>query len=243
MGIYRYCVSYERCYKLKYIYDQRKTEYMDIRKVPIFKKLSDKDIETIEKVLDIEEVTYKKDSYIFRQNEKAKNLYYLLEGDITVSKIDINGRRSIVQNFKEEVLFGEVYAYLNEAYDFSALANEDTRVLVIKDFKKIFLLDLDKNFLLSFIDLLAKKCLILSQKNQINTQFTLRQKIANYLIYNEKDGRVKLGMTREEWADFLSTTRPSLSRELSKMDDEGLIEVKGRIIKIKDKETIEDLIY
>lgn len=217
--------------------------YMDIRNIPIFKKMTDEDLKKLENLLEIEEVNYKKGSYIFRQNEKAKNLYYLLKGDIIVSKIDFNGKRSIVQNFTEDVLFGEVYAYLNEAYDFSAMANEDSKVVVIKDFKKVFLCDIDKTFLLSFIDLLANKCLFLSRKNQINTQFTLRQKIANYLIYNEKDNLVNLNMTREELADFLSTTRPSLSRELSKMNDEGIIEVKRKKIKILDKDTILDLTY
>src|SRR5699024_2115846 len=113
--------------------------YMDIRNIPIFKKMTDEDLKKLENLLEIEEVNYKKVSYIFRQNEKAKNLYYLLEGDIIVSKIDFNGKRSIVQNFTEDVLFGEVYAYLNEAYDFSAMANEDSKVVVIKDFKKVFL--------------------------------------------------------------------------------------------------------
>lgn len=216
---------------------------MDIRSIPIFNKLNDTDLKKVESVLKIEEITYKKDSYIFRQNERAKDLYYLLEGDIIVSKIDFNGKRSIVQNFKEKVLFGEVYAYLNETFDFSAIANEDSRVLVIRDFRKIFYLDLDKEFLLAFIDLLAQKCLVLSRKNQINTQFTLRQKIANYLIYKEEDGLVSLDMTREELADFLSTTRPSLSRELSKMKDEGIIDVAGKKIKILDKDTILDLTY
>ncbi|MDY6018866.1 MAG: Crp/Fnr family transcriptional regulator [Anaerococcus sp.] len=216
---------------------------MDIKSIPIFKNLTDKDIRILEKTLQIEEKIYKKNSYIFMQNDKAKNLYYLLEGDIIVSKVDFNGKRSIVQNFKDKVLFGEIYAYLNETYDFSAMANEDSKVLAIKDFKKIFSIDLDRSFLLSFIDLIAKKCLLLSRKNQINTQFTLRQKIANYLIYNEEKNVVNLEMTREELADFLATTRPSLSRELSKMKSEGIIDVKGKIIKILDKDTIYDLTY
>src|SRR5699024_8271001 len=101
----------------------------------------------------------------------------------------------------------------------------------------------DLEFLTSFINLLAKKCMGLSRKNQISTQFTLRQKIANYLIYNEENNLITLKMTREELADFLSTTRPSLSRELSKMKEEGIIDVEGKEIKILDKETIIDLTY
>ncbi|MDD7383534.1 MAG: Crp/Fnr family transcriptional regulator [Peptoniphilaceae bacterium] len=216
---------------------------MNLRDISIFKNTNDEDTKKIEENLEIKKVSFKKDSYIFRQNEMANDLFYLIKGDIIVSKIDYNGKRSIVQNFTEKSVFGEIYAYLNETYDFSAIANEDSLILIIKDFKKIFNLDLDKSFLISFIDLLAKKCMLLSRKNQISTQFTLRQKIANYLIYNEEKNIVKLEMTREELADFLSTTRPSLSRELSKMKSERIIDVNGKTIEILDKDTIIDLTY
>lgn len=216
---------------------------MYIRRIPIFKKLSDEDIKKIEKFLPIEKRLYNKDSYIFMQNDMAEDIFYLVKGDVIVSKIDFSGKRYIVENFKEDVIFGEIYAYLNETYDFSAIANADSEIYVIKNFKKIFSLDLSKEFLTSFINLLAKKCMGLSRKNQISTQFTLRQKIANYLIYNEENNLITLKMTREELADFLSTTRPSLSRELSKMKEEGIIDVEGKEIKILDKDTIIDLTY
>lgn len=216
---------------------------MDLRKIGIFEKLTDKDLEIIRENLSIEEKIFEKGSYIFMQKDLAVDLFYLEKGDIIVEKIDSSGKRYIVQNFKKDVIFGEVYAYLHEAYDFSAYAKEDSKVYLIKDFKKLFSLNLSEDFLLSFIDLLAKKCMVLSRKNQISTQFTLRQKIANFLLYKEEKGRVDLKMTREDLADFLSTTRPSLSRELSKMDEEGLIKVQGKKIQILDKRALEDLAY
>ena len=46
-------------------------------------------------------------------------------------------------------------------------------------------------------------------------------------------------MNREELSDYLGTTRPSLSRELMAMQDEGLIEVERSSFKIKDREGLE----
>ena len=82
----------------------------------------------------------------------------------------------------------------------------------------------------------------LSRSNQITSQSTLRQKIAKYLITNEENGLVKTNLSREEWADILATTRPSLSRELSKMTDDGLIEIKNKTIKILNKSAFADII-
>src|SRR5690625_3278033 len=114
---------------------------------------------------------------------------------------------------------------------------------VIKDFRKLINIYSPKSFLINYIDLISKKCLKLSQKNQINTQFTLRQKIANFLLFEEDENIVKLDKTRQELADFLSTTRPSLSRELSIMEDEGFIRILKNGIKIKNRDDLINLIY
>ncbi len=48
-------------------------------------------------------------------------------------------------------------------------------------------------------------------------------------------------MNREELADFLNAARPSLSRELMKMQDEGLIAIDRQEIKILDMEALAEL--
>ena len=109
-------------------------------------------------------------------------------------------------------------------------------------FKKIFETDVSKEFLQSYIDLLSKKCLQLSRTNQITSQSTLRQKIVKYLILNQENSKVSIDHSREEWADILATTRPSLSRELSNMIDDGLITLSDKSIEIEDIERLKDII-
>lgn len=215
---------------------------MNLRQIPIFKNLSEKDLEILQQNIKIEEKTYEKGSYIFNQGDIKKDLYFLEEGSILVAKFDPNGKRSIIQTFNKKAIFGEVYAYLEEPYDFSAYVQKKSKLIVIKEFRKLINETMPKSFLINYIDLISKKCLILSQKNQITNQFTLRQKIGNYLLIEENDGKIILDQTREELADFLATTRPSLSRELSNMADENIIKIKGREIYILDKDLLKNLL-
>ena len=99
-----------------------------------------------------------------------------------------------------------------------------------------------EEFYRSYINLISKKCLELSRNNQITAQSTLRQKIAKYLLLNREDELVNLTISREEWADILATTRPSLSRELSNMVDDGLIEIKDKKIRIIDLDNLSDIL-
>lgn len=212
---------------------------MDLRDIKIFKNLSDDDIELIKSKTEFIEKSYLKGEYIFRTGDITGDLFYLIEGKLNVYQIDSNGKRFIFQNFTKPTLFGEVYSYLEEASDFDCECKTNAKILIIKDFKKIFEPPCPESFLRSYINFLSYKCLALSKKNQITSQASLRQKISKYLIENQTEGKVKLTMTREDFADYLSTTRPSLSRELSKMSDEGLIKLDGNYIEILDKDGIQ----
>lgn len=215
---------------------------MNLREIALFKNLSDEELKILTQKTKFEEKIYSKDSQIFTVGEVTGAMYYLIEGSILVYKIDPNGKRFIIRKFNKPAIFGEVYSYFEEPFDFSAQAETDSKVLVIHDFKKLFADDIPRNFLISYTNLVSKKCLQLSRSNQITSQSTLRQKIAKYLIINEENEMVKIDLSREEWADILATTRPSLSRELSNMVDDGLIEVKDKIIKIKNRSLLADII-
>ena len=63
-----------------------------------------------------------------------------------------------------------------------------------------------------------------------------------FLIQNmDRDKRCISGLGREEMADLLNTARPSLSRELMKMQEEGIIEIDKKHIIIKNIEALENL--
>lgn len=212
---------------------------MDLREISIFKNLTDEEIKILSAKTEIIEKEYDKSQYIFYFGDRSNDLYYLIEGAINVYQIDNTGKRFIFQNFNKPTLFGEVYAYLGEPFDFDCQCEEKSRVLVIKNFKNLFNSQTPENFLLSYIGFLSQKCLALSKKNQITSQSSLRKKINKFLLENEKNNKVDLAMKREDLADYLSTTRPSLSRELSKMADEGLIELGLDYIKLIKKDDLD----
>lgn len=212
---------------------------MDLREIKIFKNLTDQDLNLIRSKTEFIEKTYGKGEYIFMAGDKSGDLFYLMEGVLNVYQIDSNGKRFIFQNFTKPTLFGEVYSYLGEPFDFDCECASSCKILIIKDFRKIFEPPCPESFLRSYINFLSHKCLALSKKNQITSQASLRQKICKYLLETENQGKVKLSMKREDLADYLSTTRPSLSRELSKMADEGIIKVGGDFIEILNREGIE----
>ena len=71
---------------------------------------------------------------------------------------------------------------------------------------------------------------------------SMRQKIAKMLLIRAKNSAEPLTMSRERMAEYLNVARPSLSRELIRMKEDGLIELENKSIYIADREALKKLV-
>lgn len=190
-------------------------------------------------------IDYKIGNYIFNQGENPKYLYILLDGIVQVEKIDVDGRRYMVNMFeKAGTIFGEVYLYIdNKEYDYSCVAIKNSKVLEIpREYASSEELEKNPKLLKNMLSILSSKAYFLNQKLLIQSSATLRQKIAKFLLQQlEGEDKVELKYNRETLANYIGTTRPSLSRELSNMEDEGYILIEKNSIKVVDTEGLKYL--
>lgn len=219
-----------------------------LKKSPLFFGMSESEIETCLSCSRSEIVSYEKDEMIFRQRDVPSKLLVLAEGSVIVFNDSSTGKRSIMATFDQPgELFGEVFVFLNKReYDHYAQAASPSKILQMP---REFLYHTCGNscghhekLISNMLSILAQKAYFLNQKLQIVSCATLRQKIAKVLLHNcGADGKVTLSMNREELADFLNTARPSLSRELMKMQEDGLLKIEKRDIFIPDAEKLQGI--
>lgn len=224
-----------------------------LKKSILFENISEKEIDEIIEKSNAKVISVKKDEYLFYQEEESKNLYILLGGVVQIEKVDANGKRMIMNRFDEVgTMFAEVYVYFSDKlYDYSCIAVKNAKILAIP---KEFLLTIDDitqkyNYKLTqnMLKILSRKAFFLNQKVLILSSFTLRQKIASYLLQRVREcgftGRpLDLLFKREELADFIGTTRPSLSREMLQMQDDGIIRLNKDTFEVTDLEKLKDLV-
>lgn len=191
---------------------------------------------------------YPKNTKIFSQDDPPKSLYILISGNIVVCRNSLNGRRYIVTNIEKNEMFGEVYVFLEgEEYPYYALATSDSKILEIPKSFFFHYCSTDCNvhnlMIRNMLKILAQKAFFLNNKVQLLSHGNLRQKIAKYIIEQlDESMYVKLYMNREELADYLSVARPSLSRELNKMQKDGLIEVDRDIVRVLNYDNLLDCV-
>ncbi len=209
---------------------------------PIFKNIPAQEAEKYLKNTKAKTLNYKKDAFIFFEGDTPAFFFVLKSGIVQIEKNTADGKRLIVNRFENPgTVFAEVYALLDSAiYDYSCRVISDAEILCLP-IEGVFgagaYSETHFKVLKNLLNILAHKAYFLNQKLLIFSSFSLRQKIALYLLQQaEGSSRVELNLNREAMAEYLAVPRPSLSRELMSMQKDGLLKIeKDTIIVNLDK--------
>lgn len=214
------------------------------------KLFQDIEKEEIEKMLicaKAREREYEPEEYIFRQEQRPSKLFLLLEGSVMIAKDFVSGKRDVLFLVHEGEVFGEMFLFSDaESYWYDAIAQGKVKLLELPwEFFYHFCKNACKHHQLitrNMLEIQSEKNFFMTKKLHLLSGTTLRERIAIWLLEQKAEKEtVRLYMNREELADFLGTTRPSLSRELMKLQQDKLIETGKGYIKIKDRGKLEEL--
>lgn len=166
-----------------------------------------------------------------------------------ISKDFASGKRDVLFMVGQGDVFGEMFLFADtKMYWYDAIAQGKVRLLEIPwEFFYCFCSNACEHHRMitrNMLEIQSEKNFTMTRKLHLLSGTTLRERIALWLIEQAVDSgsdTIKPGMNREELADYLGTTRPSLSRELMKMQQEQLIEADKNTIKILDRDALETL--
>lgn len=213
----------------------------------LFQSISEPEIERILTCSKSKMKEYQEGSYIFEQEEMPTRLFLLLEGKIQICKDFTSGKRDVLYLVEAGNIFGEIFLFGDRRhYWYDAVAVTDVKVLEMPwDFFYHFCsnaCDHHKQLTQNMLEILSENNFKITRKLHIVSASSLRERIAIWLIdAADVEGNVELYMNREQLADFLGVARPSLSRELMRMQKDGLLEVGRKHIRICDRNAVEML--
>ncbi|WP_163192737.1 Crp/Fnr family transcriptional regulator [Clostridium thermarum] len=219
------------------------TYIVDLIKTPLFRDFKQEELMEFFASCDYSITSYGKDDIIFIEDETCSNLSIVLEGMVEIQKIDPSGKVLTVAQFERGDTFGENLIFGDKnLYPMTVVSKSKSTVLHIPKASVVVLCQKNTTFLYQLLRTLSNRAVNLSSKLKQVTLKTIRQKICEFLFnQHQKTGKVliKLGMSKREWADKMGVQRPSLSRELIKMKEEGIIDYDKDTIMILDLESIE----
>jgi len=185
-------------------------------------------------------MSFKKGDSIIEESATPKGIYYIDKGTAKMFKLGFNGKEQILRFIKTGDILGYRSILSKQPYGASATAMEDMEVCFIPE--KFFIKVLEHHPKLAF-DILRRISEDLGESAQTITflaQKTVRERLAEVLLLLEKklgtdkEGFIKISLTREEMANLIGTATESAIRLISEFKTDHLIEVEGRKIKILD---------
>lgn len=211
----------------------------------LFKDFTEESILTLFSKIPYKIEHYSKGDVILAEDDTCDTLNFILEGTVEVQKMDVSGKVLSIAEFHKGEIFGEMLIFADRnTSPINAISKNKTSVLHIQKNSVIRLCQGNSSFLMEYLRIISNKAMILNLKLKEVTLKTIRQKISEFILaqYKQQNSlKIKINMTKKDWADKIGVQRPSLSRELIKMKDEGVIDYSKDIIIIKDLNALEDL--
>lgn len=203
-----------------------------VKNFVIFKGMSDEEIQSALEVLRYDKKSYEKGEIILHAGSTTRKMGIVLSGSVTVESIDLLGNKTILSHISVGDFFAETYAFLgNESMAVDVCANENCKIffLNIGNITTSYHSSFESwktKLITNLLTISTRKNLFLSNRVFHTTSKTIRGKLISYLSFisiKKQKNEFKIPFDRQQLADYLNVDRTALSKEIGKMQKEGLI--------------------
>jgi CRP-like cAMP-binding protein len=198
-----------------------------IGEIPLLGVLPDSLIREYLRIGIFKVVSYPKDSVIHFDGDLCSKLEIILSGKVAIDRIDEAGNLMTISEFSSDNILGGNLLYSKTPYfPMTVIAQSQTSVLEMDKETLFKLLCKYPEFLRMYLEYTAENTFTLGYKIKHTIKKTIREALLNYLEHESKkqnSKKIELGMSKKVLAERIGVQRTSLSRELAKMRDEGLI--------------------
>jgi CRP-like cAMP-binding protein len=211
-----------------------------IKQSILFKGIEHHNLDSILACLSARVNLYKQGEFVFHAGGSVSFVGIVISGKAVEIKEDEEGNRIIISEIMPGGLFAEAYACAGAVQsDISVQAATESKIMIL-DYKKVITVCstacvFHTKLIENMLEILANKVLMMNHKLEIVSKRTIREKLMSFFERQKSmanSNKFAIPFNREQLADFLFVDRSALSRELSRMQDEGLIKYKKNMFEI-----------
>lgn len=217
-------------------------------KVSIFSILKEEQLAEVTDKINIKK--FKKGEMLFFEGDISDKLFLINKGKIKAFRYTKDGKEQIIYILAEGDFIGDMSLIKEGEFKFNAEAMEDSHVCILTkdDFDKILLNNPD--IALKILKVIHDRVVNLEDQIQRLGTKDIESRLAGLLLSlikdfgtpKEKVVELDIPLSREDMANYIGSTRETVSRKLSSLQDEGIIDLVGnKKIIIKDLNQLEGL--
>lgn len=204
-------------------------DMISIQKAVIFFGMDETEVYEALLFLHAEEKPFRKNQLIFHAGKKTSSMGLVLEGSVTIESNDLWGNRTILSHVASGQFFAETYALLKtEPMLVDVRANEKSRILFLNigNLNNTFVSPWQTKLIRNLLMISAQKNLVLSGRSFHTASKSIRGRVMSYLntvSLQKKSTSFNIPFDRQQLADYLNVERSALSKELGRMQRDGII--------------------
>jgi CRP/FNR family transcriptional regulator len=190
------------------------------------------------KILDLcAEREFPRDAAIFREGDAAEALFIVRTGLVKLTSLSERGTESILHILRPGDVFGELIVN-EEKRPFTAVAVTDVTVAILKRKDLLDLLSSHPSFSRNFTKMLSTRLVRVEKEFAGLLHAWAYHRLARELLHLSEDLGVEtpagtlipLHLTHEELSNLIGTARETVTIQLHKFEEMGMIRRKGRRI-------------
>lgn len=202
-----------------------------LQKSPLFQCIQPEDLEGMLKCLNARETSFDKNEFIMSSDDTLHLIGVVLDGSVEMINEDSFGKKSILTVIDIGGVFGETYACAQEKHRTIAFQAHTRCTVLLLDYQRVLhsctvTCIFHHRLIENMVMLIASKNLELIEKVEIISQPSVRKKILAYLMrMAQAVGKqtFTVPLSRSEMAEYLCIDRSAMTRELSRMQEEGVL--------------------
>lgn len=176
-------------------------------------------------------------------------MYVIEAGSLKISRITPSGKERIIRVLGQGEVIGEMALFDDQPRSADAVSLEDTVLIRIPKVEFLNLLERIPLLAIRFLAVLASRLRKMNEKLEELTFLTARRRIARLLLEMMKAAAgevagaptICLKLTQEEMAALIGTSRETVSRILSDLQESRIISVEEKVLQIHDWSTLQGL--
>ena len=217
-----------------------------LAKVPIFSGLTESELDFLAQRAVPRH--YSGGELIFGEGEPCSGLYVIESGNVRIFKSSPNGREQVLSIDGPGSSIAEIPVFDGGVYPASGAAVDQATLLFVskQDFQALCIAH--PQVPLKVLRVVGARLRRLVGIIEELSFTTVRHRLASYLLRlaqksgkrNAKGVEVYLPVTNQELAAQIGTVRELVSRNLSRLQAEGMLKIDGRTVLISDLKALED---
>ena len=186
---------------------------------------------------------YDKEETIFHLMDPALRIGIILEGRVEAQKSFPNGSQVNVSVRVPGQMIGPAAVFSkSQRYPCDIVALEPATIMMFRKEDLLSLMQKDVHILQNFTTEIASSTYMLQQRLELLSYSGIAQKAAFWLLMQVRQtGKttVQIPDSMSRWAMAMNVSRPSLHREMKRLEEEGIIRYAGKSIEVLDQDGLQ----